>query len=103
MVPSLWQYGPIPGRNLQNSCCLYSSRGDKKYANNRISKETTLNAPRRMQAMKSRRIKWLFLVEETRKGTVELLLGFDLKGLLGFYPSGDRQEIAHPGKRTTLG
>lgn len=71
--------------------------------NNCISKDTTLNAPRRMQAMKCQRIKWLFLVEETRKGTVELLLGFDLKGLLGFYPSGDREEIAPPGKRTALG
>ena len=84
------------------AAAAYSSREDKKYTNNYISKETTLNAPRRMQAMKCWRIKWLFLVEEARKGTVELLLGFDLKGLLGFYLSGDKEEIAPPVKRTTL-
>lgn len=53
--------------------------------------------------MTVQRIKWSFLVEETREGTVELIQGFDLKGLLGFYSPGDKEEIAHPGKRTTLG
>lgn len=37
------------------------------------------------------------------RGQLSCGVGFGLKGLVGFYPPGGREEMALPGRRTALG
>lgn len=103
-VPSVWPCGCISYGSYRVHVALHSSRGDKKYADNHIARETAVSAPRKIQAATVQRTKRLLLVEETRIGTVELSrVGLDLKRLLAFYPPGEKEETAHLGRRTVLG